>query len=281
MKNHFALILSIFILSTFFACNDDCDDPCNVDCDNYDPCCGQTKADASFTIYELLGNGPKPSDGFEAKDVATDTILHLNFALFRADFDADFYEWTVGTDPRVWNTREFSLRFGFPHYTPIPVTLKAYKISDKTCFPNENDTAVFTRLLITVPKDSSRVLGRFEGYLESIPDENNFFEIDTTTDFWGDRKYAISGITPKCTTNSADNGGLFVYLGFRSFYLSSIGTKLGCCNGLSAFGVVNNNKDLLMDFGIFPFNPNDTCQWNGLNDPYLVDIFYGTKQLNE
>ncbi|QNL21025.1 hypothetical protein HZR84_03410 [Hyphobacterium sp. CCMP332] len=279
MKNQFALIFSIFILSTFIACNEDCEDPCNVDCNNYDPCCGQTKSDASFTIYELLGNGPKPSDGFESKDVATDTILNSNFALFRADFEADYYEWSVGTDPRVWNTREFSLRFGLPNYTPIPITLKVYKESDKTCFPNNSDTAVFTRLLITVPKDSSRVLGRFEGYMESAPEEKNFFEIDTTTDFWGDRKYSIAGITPKCSTSSLGGGGLEdIQLGYRSFYLSSIGTKIGCCNGLSAFGVVDNNKNLLMDFGIFPFNPNDTCQWSVLNDPYVNDIFSGIKQ---
>jgi hypothetical protein len=279
MKNHFALILSIFILSTFIACNDDCNDPCNMECDNYDPCCGQTKADASFTIYELLGNGPKPSDGFESKDVATDTILNSNFALFRADFEADYYEWKVGTDPRVWNTREFALRFGFPHYTPIAVTLKAYKISDETCFPNENDTAVFTRQLITVPKDSSRVLGRFEGYLESAPDENNFFEIDTTTDFWGDREYSISGITPKCSTSSLAGGGLEdIHLGYRSFYLSTLGTSIGCCLGLSGFAHVDFNNKMVMEFGTYPPWSQDSCTWESLDDPYIIDSFYGNKQ---
>lgn len=269
------LLLAIMGLGACKKCND----PCNIDCDNYDPCCGQTKADASFKIYELLGNGPDPKrNGFEAKDVATDTIIFTNFARFKADYEAEYYEWRVGTDPRVWNDREFTLRFGLPYYTPIEVRLKVYKKTDKGCFPNASDTAVFTRKLYTAPRDSSRVLGRYEGYLESEPNQDNFFEIDTISDRWGDRGYAIAGINPKCSTNGVDNSGFYGYVGYRSFYITTEGTAIGCCNGLSAFGVVNNQTELNMDLAIYPFNPIDTCSWSSLNDPYDNDVFHGIKQ---
>lgn len=274
------LLMSVIILSLLGlgSCKK-CDDPCNIDCDNYDPCCGQSKADASFKIYELLGNGPNlERNGFEAKDVATDTIIFTNFARFRADYEADFYEWRVGTDPRVWNDREFTLRFGKPYYSPIEVRLKVYKKTDKNCFPNAGDTAEFIRKLYTAPKDSSKVLGHFEGYLENEPNKDNFFEIQSIRNQFNEIDYAIAGITPKCSTNGFDNGDLYTYIGYRSFYVSTEGTVIGCCHGLSAFGVVNSPNELSMDLGTYPLNPADTCSWSGLNDPYINDVFHGTKQ---
>lgn len=271
------LVMIIVVLGSCEKCND----PCDIDCDNYDPCCGQSPADARFTIYEPVG-GSLPNegrDGFRVEHAATDTILQYNFALFKANFEADYYEWQVGNDPRVWNTREFSLRFAsVPVYTPIEIKLKVYKKTDKRCFPSASDTAVFSRKLYTAPADSSRVLGRFEGFLESKPSEPNFFELDIISDNWGDRRYAIAGITPKCNADQINGGLENLDLGYKSFYINTRGTKIGCCNGLTAFGVVNSSRELRMDFGIFPFNPSDTCEWDVIDDPFVNDTFKGTKQ---
>jgi hypothetical protein len=255
-----------------------CDDPCNIDCENYDPCCGQSRADASFKIYELLKQMPIEDHlGFEGEDVATDTIIATNFALFKADHEAEYYEWRVGNDPRVWNDREFKLRFStIPFYTPVEVQLKVYKKTDQSCFPNVSDTAVFTRTLVTVPLDSSLMIGHFKGYLDSSPNDANFFELRPEMSQTGFESFNISGINPKCSINLRDTPTSHA-IGYRSLYFNSRGVGPGCCLGLSGYGVLVSESQLVMHLGMFPADPVDSCDFSLLNDPYENDKFIGKK----
>jgi len=264
--------LSLFSLSS---CNKkECQDPCKIDCENYDPCCGQTAADASFTIYEVVG-GPIPKE-YSVTPMATDTILRHNSALFKADFEAEYYEWSIGTDPRTWNTREFSLSFrSVPDYAPIEVRLKVYKPTDKDCFPNSQDTVTAKRYLVVVPRADAKFVGRYEGYLSSTPSKPNFLEIEDSVDQYGNRLYGYRGIIPTC--NMPNRGGGNIYSGYRSFYINSRGTKLGCCYGLSGYGKLLIDGSFTMQMASYPFNPTDTCFWSGINDPYVADVFNGEK----
>ena len=276
----FSLILGMCLIVGLQSCEKECTDACNPECENYDPCCGKTKADASFKIYELLQEMPSDHNvGFKGEDVATDTIISTNFALFKADYEAEYYEWSVGTDPRVWNSHEFTLRFSsVPYYTPIEVRLKVYKKTDQSCFPGASDTAVFTRTLYTVPRDSSRVTGRFEGYLESNPNENKFFEIDLIEDQRGIDGIAVSGITPNCSMSNNQMGSYLLHsVGYRSLYFTS-NSAVSCCLGLSGFATVNTKGAISMNIGKYPPSPQDSCDWTYLEDPaYTNDIFFGTK----
>jgi len=272
---------ALFLFFTFSSCEKEgCQDPANPNCENYDPCYSKTKADASFTSYELLEETPSDHNvGFKGEDVATDTIISTNFALFKADYDAEYFEWSVGTDPRVWNDREFALRFSsVPYYTPIEVRLKVYKKTDISCFPGASDTAVFTRTLVTVPRDSSRVKGRFQGYLESKPTESNFFEIDLIKDQRENDGIAVSGITPNCSMNNNQMGSKLLHsVGYRSLYFTS-NSLVSCCLGLSGFATVSTKGAISMDIGKYPPSPQDSCDWTYLEDPaYTNDIFFGTK----
>jgi len=254
-----------------------CDDPCDIDCDNYDPCCGQSPADASFTIYELL-NGLTPTverEGYTVTPMATDTILRFNTALMKADFDADYYEWTIGDDPRTWNTREVALNFGVQFYMPIPITLKVAKAVDGSCFPNAKDTVTFQRTLVVVPSSTSKVLGgRYEGVLSSSPTKPNFLEIRDSLDRFNKRLYSFSGIVPTC--NMPYQGADFS-LGYRSFFIESRGTGLGCCYGLTGYGKIEFDGSFRMKMGHYPVRPSDPCFWSVINDTYLVDEFIGQK----
>lgn len=272
---------ALFLVFTFSSCEKEgCQDPANPSCENYNPCYGKTKADASFTIYEVLQETPSDHNvGFKGEDVATDTIIYTNFARFKADHEAEYYEWRVGSDPRVWNSREFTLRFSsVPYYTPIEVRLKVYKKTDQTCFPSASDTVVFTRKLYTVPRVNSMMTGRFEGYLESNPNENNFFEIDLIEDQRGIDGIAISGITPNCSMNNNQWGSILLHsVGYRSLYFTSK-SAVSCCLGLSGFATVNTKGVIRMDIGKYPPSRQDSCDWTYLEDPeYTNDIFYGTK----
>jgi hypothetical protein len=272
------LTLTVIVALTFSlnSCKK-CNDPCNLDCDNYDPCCGQTAADASFTIFEVL-NAPNPTverEGYTVTPMATDTILRFNSALMKADFEADYYEWTIGDDPRTWNTREVILNFGVQFYMPIPITLKVAKAVDKSCFPNAKDTVTFQRTLVVVPSSTSKVLGgRYEGVLSSSPTKPNFLEIKDSLDRYDKRLYSFSGILPTC--NMPYQGADFS-LGYNSFFIYSRGTVLGCCYGLSGYGKLESNNRFTMKMASYPFNPVDACNWLAEDGPYVVDNFTGIK----
>ncbi|HBH05777.1 MAG TPA: hypothetical protein DDX92_04145 [Flavobacteriales bacterium] len=268
-------VLAAFSLQTCKHCND----PTNPDCANYDPCWDQTQADASFTIYEVLQEMPiQRLNGFTGEDAATDTIINWNTARFKADFEAEYYEWRVGDDPRVWNTREFTLKFrSIPTYFPVEVSLKVYKPTNRSCFPNSNDTAEFRRSIVTVPQDSSLMINRFEGYLESDPNRLNFFELEPEQHSSGRESFRLKGIFPKCSLNLEEGPSTYAF-GYRSVFISTRGIGVGCCFHLSGYGVLSNNNRFEMEVGMLPFNPSDSCSSSLLNDPYLNDVFTETNQ---
>ena len=268
------LLMLIVLLGSCEKCND----PCDIDCDNYDPCCGQSHADASFTIYELL-NGLTPTverEGYTVTPMATDTILRFNTALMKADFAADYYEWTIGDDPRTWNTREVALNFGVQFYMPIPITLKVAKAVDKSCFPDAKDTVTFQRTLVVVPKEDSKVVGRYEGALRSAPSKPNFLQIKDTVDRYGSLRYGHAGIIPSCNMPAPTLGHF--YVGYRSFYLDSRPTSIGCCFGLNGYGKLQQDGSLSMKLVHHPFNPADSCIWS-FNDADIIDEFSANKTL--
>jgi hypothetical protein len=263
-------VLAAFSLQTCKHCND----PTNPDCANYDPCWDQTQADASFTIYEVLPMMPdQPLDGYTGEDAATDTIINWNTARFKADFEAEYYEWRVGEDPRVWNTREFTLKFrSIPTYFPVEVSLKVYKPTNRSCFPNSNDTAEFRRSIVTVPQDSSLMIKRFEGYLESDPNRLNFFELEPEQHSSGRESFRISGIN-NCSWN-LEEGPVSYAIGYRSLYASTGAIGVGCCLGLSGYGVIDRTTDqLTMSVSTHPPSSTDSCSWDGLYPPYILDTF--------
>ena len=231
MKTVKYLLLSFAVLTLSLGCKKKCHDPCKPECENYDPCCGRMPADARFSMFERLGYTPKPDDFFTSLfEVDTDTIFNYNFVTFRADYDAEYYSWKAGTDAREWNTKEFTLRFlSAPLYQPIPITLKVYKPARESCNPNAEDTAVFTRYLVTVPYDSLPVWGRYEGKLSKNPHMSDFFELwqeDNTTHF--------AGLLPRCNTSLKNGAGVF--LGFKTFLFYGSSTIQGCCLNILANG---------------------------------------------
>jgi hypothetical protein len=262
-------VLAAFSLQTCKHCND----PTNPDCANYDPCWDQTQADASFTIYEVLQEMPiQRLNGFTGEDAATDTIINWNTARFKADFEAEYYEWRVGDDPRVWNTREFTLKFrSIPTYFPVEVSLKVYKPTNKSCFPNSNDTAEFRRSIVTVPRDSSLMINRFEGYLESDPNTLNFFELEPEQHSSGREGYRVRGIN-QCSLN-LEVGATYA-IGYRSAFISTRAIGVGCCLGLSGYGVIDRTTNqLTMSVSTFPPSATDTCFWDGFYPPNILDTF--------
>ena len=245
----FTLLLFPVALTLLLAGCSKCDDPCNKECDNYDPCCEVRPNSASFKIYE---NVPWPGSNISSvritnTEMATDTIIYTNSATFRADYDAEYYQWKVGSDTREWNTKEFSLGFrSVPHYTPVTVTLKVYNPTDKICNPEAEDTAVFTRTLVTVPRDSSLIFGRFDGYIEGSPSNPLFFELKrgVGNDPFNSPLDTVRTILTNCEIVLDSKKPR---LGYRNFYFWTPMAG-NCCYLITTYGEISRKDNITIKF---------------------------------
>ena len=115
MKIIYCLIVGVAILCAS-GCKDKCKDPTDPDCANYAPCHNFEPANAAFKMLDI----PVPTyswscDGQAPRNLEfeVDTIFGIDTEItFRALHQADKYEWRVGSDARVWTTKEFALTFG-------------------------------------------------------------------------------------------------------------------------------------------------------------------------
>ncbi|MFM9838036.1 MAG: hypothetical protein ACKVOQ_07210 [Cyclobacteriaceae bacterium] len=138
-----------------------------------------------------------------------DTVLSANTIVFEAKGDYPFYEWKIGEDIRVFNTKRVSLFFeSVIQPKTIDVQLKVRDESLSNCFPNSGIENSMTKKLTILEKNSSIALGSFEGYLESDPATKiivsiefcnpNFKETICTTNI-------DNGCTSKATAGSTDS----------------------------------------------------------------------------
>src|SRR6266581_830591 len=122
--NVFALIVTVSLFSYLSGCHSP--DP--------NPCSGLSPFKAKFEIKEVIGLGDTA--------LVTDTVFSSRAVQFGASDNYTTYLWQVGNDPRIWNTKSFSLYFDV--LGNLPVTLVAQGKLNKTCFPMDDgiDTLV-------------------------------------------------------------------------------------------------------------------------------------------
>jgi hypothetical protein len=110
MKKSIRFISFFFFISTlFFSCREDCDDPTNLLCPNYDPCASVFPADASFVVLDsITPTWADTSIGFVCDTFGTGSTIY--FKALKKNIGTT-YEWKVGTDARTWTESEFNLIF--------------------------------------------------------------------------------------------------------------------------------------------------------------------------
>jgi len=152
-------------LSLIQSCKDDCSDPTNPDCENYDPCYGKESADAAFHFYKDL------TTDYGEYHFQTDTIEVYNDGsyidvYFKVDDkDVDSCWWTVGADSRVFTQKEFMLTFQKDD-APLLTRLIVDKSSAKSCHPDKPVRDTFYRTLKFMPLGSSNIYGKYHGYFD-------------------------------------------------------------------------------------------------------------------
>jgi len=140
--NRFNKVVLIILVATLSfsqnSCKVNCNDPTDMDCDNYDPCYGKKETSAYFTIEESLGE----------HWIECDTIIgrgNVSAVRFTASQDADSFIWTLGSE--TIHSRSF-IRQNFPPHKRIPVSLIVINKNPNTkCHPLDDGRDSFNRVL--------------------------------------------------------------------------------------------------------------------------------------
>lgn len=263
----------ILLILLSVSCNKNrCDDPCNPQCKNFDPCCGQSPPDASFSIFEVLTR-PGSFHYSDTLFLEADTIVNNRLIKLKAlDQTANYYEWRVQDDSRVWYGKEVVMSFLAPaNYTPRFITLKVYKSFDKKCHPDAPDTATSSKSLITVPRDSSLIWDKtFIGYTKDNPTRPKKFLLQKGGfDIYNFRKDTIYAVFPGC--KHVIDGE--ISLGYRSvIYIRQL--LYNCCLDISFRGYLKSPDHIYLHMTHRPHLEGDTCQRN-FDVPFNVTEFNG------
>lgn len=160
-----------------------CFDPSNPDCVNYDPCYGKNEVTANFGIF---GYWPQYDTLFPIYDRGKGNLT------FIAEQDNAEYEWIVGAE--TIRTQSFVRYFAGQYVVPgqaIDVTLNVFKTPNSECHPNDDGMDTYTRRFY-VRKDGAdyNILGKYKVWFtstaqEPVPSDSVTIDIRLVTDFQG------------------------------------------------------------------------------------------------
>ncbi len=174
--NSIILILALTVLLGTFSCKNNCDDPGDPDCKNYDPCYGVSETNADFKMeVAIYGRGASP-EWFEL-DQLFDGGRTVRFT---PKHDLDSVIWLIGTE-RL--TNNVIVRSNFPRDRTITVTLIGKRKPNNRCFPLDDGIDTFSRSFYVHPEagflglnpddtlraGKSPILGTYRGTLTSNP----------------------------------------------------------------------------------------------------------------
>jgi hypothetical protein len=277
------LLLFLFFVFITSSCKK-CDDPCNKECDNYDPCCGLTELTADFKIIENIHMGSDWIAFFGIMEIETDTILQYNRAVFRASGEADEYEWVIGNDPRVWTEKEFFLSFGsLSHGEQVDITLTVRRTTNLTCLEDGVFEKSYTKTLTVYHQDSAKIFGEYLGRNQSYPETLIPASIrSTTTIGLPVGGGTIDGVIENCEDIYFNHS---FWLAYSHFYFTTRGNETPCCYMFYGRGYIDDKNRLVVDYSHFPLHKNHpvVCEWRSFYgvDRASVEVFeryIGTKK---
>lgn len=274
--------LSVLLLALVFiqsSCKkEDCDNPRNPECSNYDACIDAVETDADFGFYiertsSVLGKIFIPQ---------LDTIYGLSsISSFTITFKANSsqmsdYEWTIGSDPRVFNDSIFQLTFeNVPSYYEIKAKLRVRNsTSSNACYPTDTGESEFEKIIVykrvyfgpdpsTLNEiDSLRELylpiyGKFHGSYDD--DQNDTCTINIISRNGGIQLFAI----PSCAEDLP-----VPCLGTTSFFSQNSFTRrshvLECRGTYYSLGMIDKGDHDKLEVLIYDYNSSALLRtWHG------------------
>jgi hypothetical protein len=178
----------------------------------------------------------------------------------------DEYAWTVGTDPKVHQTKSFTLRFN-DAYNNIKVQLIG-KRKPNECIPNDDGIDTVVKYITTVWPDRRPIHGTYLGYNESDPNTQFVFRfyLTKTPGLWTPQSFFTGLQRDSFVRDSARIDGE-----------SSHGFVRGTIHGLSNVRgrIQSDYKTIIIDYGI-----RDAVREQQGDLSYRQERFIGVKQFN-
>jgi hypothetical protein len=166
----FCMIAALLLQS----CKDDCEKPCNKDCETYDPCACETPLNADFVMEEKVWER-----WFEIGspiDPATD----IRYTVTTPSYDSCV--WLLGSE--TIRQKQFTRR-NYPLNTTIKPMLIVYKSIDPKCAGKLKSVDTLVKTFTTLNLDTWynkkawQLYGTYKGYKKSNPNKEITVTIDT------------------------------------------------------------------------------------------------------
>jgi hypothetical protein len=184
------ILYTIVILGFFLRCRDDdtappCNDPSNLECENYDPCFYSSETSADFTIAEQVS----PIPPYHIMYVE-DTVAVAGEIRFKAiDTTAEYYKWYLGTEI-VEGPNEFEVKREIRtlQLGTYFAALVVQKQVDSACFPLDDGIDSVFQNFYKVNICSLKIANKFKGVFDQGSTDSTIIELG----------FFNSNINPEC-----------------------------------------------------------------------------------
>ncbi len=260
MKNKIILLMMLLGAIAFSGCPDE--EPIKPD-----PCAGVVETSADFTMKEII----------DTIRIETDTIYTGNTVEFSAKYDADEYEWKLGTDDRTWKTKKFTLNFlNFMGNVDVRLIAKR-KAINKECTPNDDGIDTIMKRLSVV--HNSLVFGNFRGVSTQNLKDTFTISIKEFADNVSDNRWVlIYNLNKGCVDTSQDATSSYIMriIGYKAFYFISsfdgYKTRPLCFNPVGLAKSEFGGNGITIDYSLI----EDTIQFS--KKPRTYYTFKGVRQ---
>ncbi len=249
MKSHQFLLFFIGFLafSSSLACDkckeEDCDNPANPHCPNYDPCFGKSETNAEFVILDSIVCGLDFKYLWQSFQIDTSYPKDI---WFRALHKNDTYEWKIGSDPRTFTEKEFALYIDVPGNIQVRL-ITTKKIINQNCFPNDDGRDTFyTNLYIAPFTQIAPIYGRFLGHDQHNPSLEYIVEIKSpqTAGVYN----GVYGLPEGCLKLSNPSLPSIMYGSWRNGVIAD--GEINCFEPQGVATIAGDNKTLTIDYTI-------------------------------
>lgn len=170
-------VITVLLIISINSCKpdkNDCFDPTNPACVNYDPCYGQKPVTADIELTQRADIGTFSGDSIVYIE---DSIFPKSEIRFRSPLNGAKYTWTLGAETITSQTfvRNFygsSVPFG-----EYSVKLVVEKDANRNCFPADNGMDTITKKFKIVPLCNLAIFGIFKGKWDNLPNDSSLISL--------------------------------------------------------------------------------------------------------
>lgn len=170
MKKLLYLLIITIIWAGCKKDEEECCDPTNPECPNYDPCYGENEVSAAFKFYARYGIGESAEWVEETKFIGSPILFAAD------DTTADAYTWYLGIDTFTNVTQVQRTISQLPNGS-YPASLVVEKSPNLNCFPMDDGRDSLYMEFETVDFCEAQAFGIFKGIRQGVDTDSIDIEI--------------------------------------------------------------------------------------------------------